>query len=159
MRVFLTGATGFIGAHIVPELIGAGHQVLGLTRSDAGAEALVAAGAEPHRGHLEDLDSLRSGAAASDGVIHCAFIHDFSKFVENSQIDKVAIEAMGGVLAGSDRPLIVSGGIGPWAATEDDTHPEQSPTPRVSEPAAMALPRWCACRRCTTPPSLAWSAH
>jgi nucleoside-diphosphate-sugar epimerase len=139
MRVFLTGATGFIGSHIIPELIGAGHQVLGLTRSDAGAAALVAAGAEPHQGHLEDLDSLRSGAAASDGVIHCAFVHDFSKFVENSEIDRQAIEAMGAVLAGSERPLIVSGGIGPWAVTEDDDHPEQSPTPRVSEPTAMAL--------------------
>jgi nucleoside-diphosphate-sugar epimerase len=139
MRVFLTGATGFIGSHIVPELIGAGHRVLGLTRSEAGARALVAAGAEPHRGDLEDLGSLRSGAAMSDGVIHCAFIHDFSKFAENGQIDKRAIEALGAVLAGSDRPLIVSGGIGPWAATEDDDHPEQSPTPRLSEPAAMAL--------------------
>ncbi|MFI4935278.1 MAG: SDR family oxidoreductase [Caulobacterales bacterium] len=139
MRVFLTGATGFIGSHIIPELIGAGHQVLGLTRSDAGAQALAAASAEPHGGDLTDLESLRSGAAKSDGVIHCGFQHDFSKFAENAEIDKRAIEALGAALAGSDRPLIVSGGIGPWAATEDDPHPEQSPTPRVSEPAAMAL--------------------
>ncbi|HEY2707362.1 MAG TPA: SDR family oxidoreductase [Caulobacteraceae bacterium] len=143
MRVFLTGATGFIGGAIVPELIAAGHQVLGLTRSDAGAQALIAAGAEPHRGELEDLDSLRSGAAQSDGVIHCAFIHDFSKFVENAEIDERAIGALGAALAGTDRPLIVSGGIGPWGqggpVSEDDDHPSEAGTPRVSEPAALAM--------------------
>jgi nucleoside-diphosphate-sugar epimerase len=142
MRVFLTGATGFIGSHIIPELAAAGHQVLGLTRSDTGAEALAAAGAQPHRGDLTDLDSLRSGAAASDAVIHCAFQHDFSKFVENSQIDERAIKALGSVLAGSDRPLIVSGGVGPWAPgrlmTEDVDPPADSPLPRVSEQAAMS---------------------
>jgi len=143
MRVFLTGATGFIGSAIVPELINAGHQVLGLTRSEAGAEALTAAGAEVHRGDLEDLDSLRSGAAMSDGVIHCAFNHDFSKFAENSQMDRRAIEALGGALAGSDRPLLVTGGIGLLApgrsVTEDMDPPANSPTPRVSEQAALAL--------------------
>ncbi len=144
MRVFLTGATGFIGSHIIPELLGAGHSVLGLTRSEVGAEALKAAGAEPHAGDLENLESLRSGAAATDGVIHCGFVHDFSKFVENSEIDRRAIEAMGEALAGSNRPLIVSGGIGPWGkdgrpVTEDDGHPPQGPTPRVSEPAALAF--------------------
>ncbi|HEX4197519.1 MAG TPA: SDR family oxidoreductase [Caulobacteraceae bacterium] len=142
MRVFLTGATGFIGSAVIPELIDTGHQVLGLTRSEAGAEALAAAGAEPHRGDLEDLDSLRSGAAQSDGVIHCAFVHDFSKFQENSEIDRRAIEAIGQVLAGSDRPFIVTSGV-PFAPggamTEDTDCPPNSPTPRVSEPAAMAL--------------------
>lgn len=143
MRIFLTGATGFIGSAIVPELISAGHQVLGLTRSDAGAQALIAAGAEVHRGELEDLESLHSGAAKSDGVIHTAFIHDFSKFKESCDVDKRAIEALGSALAGSDRPLIVSSGLGGYAPgrilTEDVDPPAQSPMPRVSEQSAMAF--------------------
>src|SRR5271168_801624 len=110
MRVFLTGATGFIGSFLVPELIGAGHHVVGLSRSDAGAKALTRAGAEVFRGDVNDLDRLRTAAEAADGVIHTAFNHDFSNMKQNSEGDRKIIETLGEVLAGSDRPLVVTSG-------------------------------------------------
>jgi len=150
MRVFLTGATGFVGSTIVPELINAGHQVLGLTRSDAGARSLTAAGAEVHRGNLDDLETLRRGAAKSDGVIHCAFDHsafgsDFSKFVEVCEKDKRAIEALGDALTESDRPLVITSGTGMGnavpgePATEDYFDPNHPNPRRGSEIAGAAV--------------------
>jgi nucleoside-diphosphate-sugar epimerase len=145
MRIFLSGATGFIGSALVPELIKAGHQVIGMTRSEQGAQALSAAGAEVHRGTLEDTDSLRSGAAKADAVIHLAFDHDFSHFVENCKKDKRAIAALGSALAGSDRPLLVTSGTG--VGSRDDGQPATEdvfntghPNPRIgSELAGNAL--------------------
>lgn len=142
MRIFITGAAGFIGAATTKELIANGHQVVGLARSDANAAVLEAAGAEVHRGSLENLDSLRAGAADAEGVIHLAFIHDFSKFAENGQIDKRAIEAMGDVLEGTNKPFIVTSGtalIAPGAvATEDMRRDAGAHMPRVSEQAGLA---------------------
>ncbi len=146
MRVFVTGATGFIGSAVVKELIAAGHQVLGLCRSDEKAAALVVAGAEVHRGSLEDVDSIKEGAARSDGVIHLAFNHDFSKFVANCEDDRRVIKALGSVLAGSDRPLIVTSGTGMantvpgQPATEDGAVISSDVIPRAaSEEAAAAV--------------------
>src|SRR5882724_3875055 len=145
MRIFLTGATGFIGSKIIPELVQAGHQVLGLTRSDAGANQLAAAGAEVHRGDLEDPTTLRRGAEKVDAVIHCAFDHDFSRFVENCQKDKRNIEAMGEALVGSRRPLIVTSGTGmgsrgPGELASENAYDATHSNPRkISEETGMAL--------------------
>ena len=142
MRVFLTGATGFIGSALIPELLQHGHTVLGLARSDAGAQSLQALGADALRGDLEDLAALRRGAEQADGVVHCGFIHDFTKFVENCAIDKRAIETFGEALAGSSKPLVVTAGIPALpgkVTTEADAVPTDHPMPRVSEQATLAL--------------------
>lgn len=138
MRIFVTGATGFIGMAVVSELVAAGHDVLGLCRSPDKAAALAAAGAEVHRGSTQDLDSLESGAARSDGVIHLAFNHDFSKFKDNCEDDRRVIQALGSALAGSRRPLIVTSGTGianiapGQLATEDSAPVSSDVIPRAA---------------------------
>ncbi|WP_343612048.1 SDR family oxidoreductase [Novosphingobium sp.] len=145
MRIFLTGATGFIGSRIVPELLEAGHEVLGLTRSDSGARALEEAGARVHRGTLEDLASLRTGAEQADAVIHTAFDHDFSNFAANCEKDRAAITAMGEVLKGSKRPMLITSGTGLGSHADgspatEDVFDHAHPNPRAaSEQAGQAL--------------------
>lgn len=141
MRVFVTGAAGFIGTAVTQELIANGHEVLGLARSDANVATLSKLGAKIHHGSLEDLDSLREGTRQADGTIHLAFNHDFSKFAENGQLDRRAIEAMGEALDGSGKPFIVTSGtllVAPGRlATETD--PVLPGLPRVSETAGLAF--------------------
>jgi nucleoside-diphosphate-sugar epimerase len=143
MKVFVTGATGLVGSAVVQELIRAGHHVVGLARSEANVEALKKAGAQVLRGSLEDLESLRSGAANSDGVIHCAFSHDFSKFEKNSEDEKRAIDAIASTLANSNRPLVVTSGIGLISpgrlATEDSVRSPDHPFHRDPEGVAFAF--------------------
>jgi nucleoside-diphosphate-sugar epimerase len=140
MRIFVTGATGFVGSAIVPELIGAGHQVLGLARSNAASASLTAAGANVQRGSLDDLESLSKGASAADAVVHAGFMHDFANYAAAAEMDRRAIQTIGAVLAGSDRPFIVTSGTAlaapGRAATEEDA--ANSTFPRKSEEAAAS---------------------
>lgn len=143
MRVFLTGATGFIGSHVVPELLARGHQVLGLARSDAGAQRLEAAGVEVHRGDLEQPETLAKGAAAADAVIHCAFDHNFETFFENTRKDERNIAAMGNALAGTQKTILITSGVGIGTplnggpATEDVLNPRHA-NPRIATELAGA---------------------
>jgi nucleoside-diphosphate-sugar epimerase len=142
MRVFVTGASGWIGSAVVPELISAGHQVLGLARSDSSAATAAAAGAEVLRGDLNDLDILRAGAASCDGVIHLAFIHDFTNFQTSISADRRAIETMGATLEGSGKPLVIASGtpaVPGHVATERDESSSGSPVAARAENAKAAL--------------------
>ena len=137
MRVLVTGATGFIGSAIVKELIAAGHQVLGLARSDASAASLAAVGVEAHRGALDDLDSLRSGAAAADGVTHTAFVHDFSDYAGAGETDRLAVEAIGETLAGSDLPFVITSGI---TVLEQGHLAKEDDVPDLGSASAIRIP-------------------
>jgi nucleoside-diphosphate-sugar epimerase len=128
MRIFVTGAPGFIGSALIPDLLQAGHHVLGLTRSEAGAEKLRAAGADVKYGKIEDLDSLRDGAAKSDGVVHLAFNHDFSQFEKNAADERKAIAALGEVLLGSDRPFVITSATAIAANVDGKSSTEDGPT-------------------------------
>ena len=143
MRVLITGGTGFVGSAIVPELLAAGHAVVGLARSDAAAAALARAGAEVHRGDLGDLDSLRRGAAAADGVVHCAYVHDFSALEASGRTDLRAVETLGAALEGTGRPLAVAsptGHVAPGRIATEDVVPDTAASPRAtSEHATLAL--------------------
>ncbi|WP_313326697.1 SDR family oxidoreductase [Sphingobium yanoikuyae] len=143
MRVFLTGATGFIGSHIIPELLKAGHDVLGLTRSEAGARQLEAASAAVHFGNLDRPETLASGAAAADAVIHCAFDHNFENFFENTRKDERNIAALGEALEGTRKPILITSGVGIGTplnggpAMEDVLNPHH-PNPRIATELAGA---------------------
>ncbi len=137
MKVFVTGATGFIGSRVVKELIESGYSVIGLTRSDKGAENLAAIGAQSHRGTLDDPGSLRAGAKLADAVIHCAFDHDFSNFLANCEKDKRNIEAMADALIGTSRPMIITSGTGigsngPGLLATENVFDETHPNPRIA---------------------------
>ncbi len=143
MRIFLTGATGFIGSHIIPELIGAGHKVLGLTRSDDGVQALIAAGVEPYRGTIDEPESLRAGAEQADAVIHTAFDHNFANFVANCEKDRRVIGVLGSALKGSDKPLVITSGTGIGAAgpgqpATENVFDTAHPNPRIASELAGA---------------------
>ncbi len=143
MRVFVTGASGWIGSAVVPELLDAGHQVLGLARSNTAAASLTALGAEVHRGGLDDPDSLRTGAAASDGVVHLAYNHDFSRIEQAAETDLQAIETIGSTLVGTDRPLVIASGVlglAPGRVATERNEPDPGAHPRIAgAQAAMSL--------------------
>ncbi|WP_213814433.1 SDR family oxidoreductase [Glaciihabitans sp. dw_435] len=137
MRVFVTGASGFIGSAVVAELLAAGHEVTGLARSDASAAAITASGAQVLRGSLDDLEGLRAGADTSDGVIHLAYNHDFSQYLTAGETDRLAIEAMGSALAGTDRPLVIASGVlglnpGRLALETDGANLTPADAPRIA---------------------------